>query len=169
MPVVRRPGRRHGLDLPLIALAGRADDASLYLHDGSTGATDPLDRELTRAVPRPSPEPSNPVPFQDVVEQLVATVRVVVPQGVLVEIDHFLPEGWTSSVDGDWHVVVGPEGREWTSSVRRLCHVLAYAEGSLLRRASPQRWELYTWRDADGTGFRVAFLARPVDEPGGDE
>jgi hypothetical protein len=113
----------------------------------------------------PSNETSAPTPFQAGTDAFLATLHITVPRGVLVEIDYFLPDGWRSAIVDDWHHVIGPGGPGWPSTVRRLAAMLAYAEGNLLRRVSDHRWELYTWRDADGAGFRVAFLTEGDPRP----
>ncbi len=91
------------------------------------------------------------------IERFVATLRLDQPQGVSVEIDHFIPEGWTWSVDAEGFHIQGPASKLWLSAVRRMVVVLAYGEGSLLRRISPWCHELYTWRNMDGDGFKVVF------------
>ena len=97
--------------------------------------------------------------FESTMKQFLEEVKLEVPQGVLVELDQFLPEAWSASVEDGVHVVSGPAHPRWKVHVRRLASVVAYAEGSILRRVSNDHWELHTWRNSDGLGFKVIFLA----------
>lgn len=101
--------------------------------------------------------------FQYRVSALIESISLEMPQGVLVEIDHFIPDGWESRVEGGVHYVEGPGGREWKRVVKRLVGVLAYADGSLVREIAPGVRELYTWRNDRGDGFKVVFRALPED------
>lgn len=98
--------------------------------------------------------------IQDEVHRLLDSLRVGVPEGVWDEIDAFKPEGWTSSVSDGVYVVEGPKGPEWHEGMWKLIQVLKYPKGSLVRRISKDRWELYTWRNDNGDGFKVVFAAQ---------
>ena len=99
--------------------------------------------------------------FEAALDDFLSLVAVGVPQGVLLEIDSFLPEGWGSSVQDGVHVVTGRSGIRWAFHVQKLIRLLAYSEGSLVRRVSPEEWEFFTWRNEHGDGFKVVFLAVP--------
>jgi hypothetical protein len=97
--------------------------------------------------------------FKQGLEQFLGAIQLEVPQSVRLELDHFMPDDWTSAVEHGVYYVNGPAGPGWTQVVRRLVGVVAYAEGSVLLQVSPERWELYTWWNDEGQGFKVIFLA----------
>ena len=97
--------------------------------------------------------------FEAKMEQFLTEMKLEVPQGILLELEHFMPEGWSVSVEDSVLVVSGPSHPRWKLHVRKLAGVVAYAEGSILRRVANDRWELHTWRNSDGQGFKIVFVA----------
>lgn len=86
-------------------------------------------------------------------------------QGVDVELDHAVPEGWEWRFESDQYVVSGPAGRSWKPTVKRLVSFLHYLSGALVRTLDDGSIELLTWREPSGVGFRVLFVRTGREAP----
>ncbi len=99
--------------------------------------------------------------FARELDSIIGAMNLEITPGVSLEIAHFIPAGWSTAIREGGFVVRGPGDQDWDSNVTRLIGVLAYAEGSLVRRSDARTVELYTWRNPQGTGFKVTFEHSP--------
>lgn len=93
-------------------------------------------------------------------DRLIGALRLRLPDGVTSEAAHFIPSEWAWETNSDALCITGQWSNKWLLSVRDICKVLAYREGSLLRRLSERHYEFFTWRNEQGDGFKVVFLGQ---------
>ena len=96
--------------------------------------------------------------FNKLVEDFTKAIDVSTDPGAAEDIDHFIPDGWSWTVEGAHYCVKGPWSRHWPAEVKGVCGALSYPDGSLLVRVARGHREFYTWRSSDGAGFKVIFI-----------
>ena len=102
------------------------------------------------------PSRERPLQFGHI-DAFISSLELYVEKGVLVELDHFLPEHWSFTLDGSTVVVAGPDGRDWLPQVGKLIFALGYTKGSVHRERDDGSIELVSWR-SDGRAFRIVFV-----------
>ncbi len=90
---------------------------------------------------------------------LAASAVLARCQGLDVEVDHVLPDGWTLAFREDGYIFTAPTVDGFEDQVWRLVRFLAYASLTAVRRVDPRQgvgYEMVSCME-DGSGFRVVF------------